>query len=819
MQFTHLHCHTQYSLLDGASSISGMVEKAAADNMKAIAITDHGNMFGAFKFVEECNKKNIKPIVGCEFYLVEDRHKKVFTKEQPDKRYHQLLLAKDQAGYHNLSKLCSLGFIQGMYGKYPRIDKEILLQYHEGLIATTCCLGAMIPQYILKRSVEEAEAEFKWWLDLFGEDYYIELQRHKMPEQDKVNAVLLGFAKKYNVKIIASNDSHYIDRNDSEAHDILLCINTGANLNQEKTTGEDDTDKRKRFAFPNDEFYFKTTAEMTAVFSDLPQAIDNTNEIVDKITAPVLKRKILLPNFPMPGEFTNADDYLRHLTFEGALKRYKNITAEIEDRLNYELKVVKEMGFAGYFLVVSDFIKKGKDMGVRVGPGRGSAAGSAIAYCIEITNIDPLKFNLLFERFLNPERISMPDIDTDFDDEGRQKVIDYVVEKYGKNQVAQIITFGTMAAKSAIKDVARVMEFPINDSNLLSKMVSDRPGITLKEAYKESKDLKAIRNGTDIRSRILAQAEVLEGSVRNTGVHAAGVIIAPDDLTKYIPIAVAKDSDLYITQFDGKLIEEAGMLKMDFLGITNLNNIRDTLLILKNKHGIDLNIDTIPEDDELTFKLFQRGDTVAIFQFESEGMQKNLKELKPTTLEDLIAMNALYRPGPMDFIPNYINRKHGREKVVYPHALLENLLKPTYGIMVYQEQIMQCAQIVAGYSLGGADLLRRAMGKKDKEKMAKERVKFVEGAKELHQLDAAKANEIFDVMERFAEYGFNRSHAAAYSVLAYQTAYLKAHYPAEYMAAVMSRKTDSVSEISKLTAECKRMGIAVLGPSVNASDK
>jgi DNA polymerase-3 subunit alpha len=814
MQFSHLHCHTQFSLLDGASSIKNMAKKAKENNMPAVAITDHGNMFGVFSFVAECNKLNIKPIVGCEFYIVEDRHKKTFTKENGDKRYHQLMLAKDQAGYINLSKLCSLGFIEGYYSKYPRIDKELIEKYHKGLIATTCCLGALVPQLILNNSIEAAEEEFKWWLNIFGEDYYIEIQRHGLPEQEKVNSVLLQFAKKYNVKTIATNDSHYIDNKDAYAHEILLCINTGAKMTTPAGDGKHD-----RFAFPNSEFYFKTTEEMVALYTDIPEAIDNTNEIVSKITTPNLKRDILLPNFPIPAPFKSEKEYLTHLTYEGAKKRYKIITLEIEERLQYELKVINDMGFEGYFLIVSDFIRAGKDMDVMVGPGRGSAAGSVVAYCIEITNIDPIAYNLLFERFLNPERVSMPDIDTDFDEQGRVKVIDYVIEKYGKNKVAQIITYGTMGAKSAIKDVARALDLPLADSNALSKFVPERAGISLEEAFKESKDLDAIRKGTDLRAKILEQALVLEGSVRNTGIHAAGVIIAPDDITNYIPVALAKDSNLWITQYEGKIIEETGMLKMDFLGLTNLNYIKDALAMIKKHRNIILDIDQIPLDDESTFKLFQQGETTAIFQFESDGMKKHLKDLKPTNIEDLIAMNALYRPGPLQFIPNFINRKHGKEKIEYPHELLETLLASTYGIMVYQEQIMETARIIAGYSLGGADLLRRAMGKKDKEKMAKERIKFVDGAATLHGIAEKKANDIFDLMERFAEYGFNRSHAAAYSVLAYQTAYLKANFSADYMAAVMSKKTDDIKGITFLSNECKRMGIAVLGPDINESDE
>jgi len=813
MQFTHLHNHTQYSLLDGATDIDKLMKKVAADGMKAVAITDHGNMFGAFQFVAEANKHNIKPIVGCEFYVVEDRHKKQFTKENSDNRYHQLFLAKDQDGYKNLSKLCSLGFIEGLYSKWPRIDKELILKYHKGLIATTCCIGAEVPQTILNKGEEEGEKIFKWWLDLFGEDYYIELQRHNLPEQDKVNAVLLKWAIKYNVKVIASNDSHYLEKNDYDAHDILLCINT---KDFKKTPVGDG--KGYRFGFPNDQFYFKTQKEMTELFKDVPEAIDNTNEIADKITAPKLKRDILLPNFPLPAGFANNDDYLRHIALVGAKERYKELTSEIEERVNFELHVIKTMGYSGYFLIVSDFIKAGRDMGVLIGPGRGSAAGSVVAYCVGITNIDPIKYQLLFERFLNPERVTMPDIDTDFDDSGRQKVIDYVVNKYGRDKVAQVITFGSMAAKSSIKDVARALELPLPDANALAKLVPTRPGVTLKDAFEESPELKTARKGDDLRGRVLETAERLEGSVRNSGIHAAAIIIAPDDLTDHIPVNTAKDSDLYVTQFEGKYIEDAGMLKMDFLGLRTLTIIKEALSLLEKNRGIKIDIDNIDLDDAKTFQLFQRGETIGIFQFEAQHVPPILRDMKPTDMEDLIALNALNRPGPMQFIPLYIKRKHGREKVEFPHPLLEDLLKPTYGIMVYQEQIMQCAQIVAGYTLGGADLLRRAMGKKDKEKMAKERVKFVKGALELNKIPEQKANEIFDLMESFADYGFNRSHSAAYSVVAFQTAFLKANYPAEFMAAILTNHLSNIEDLTFFMDECKKMGIPVLGPDINESE-
>ena len=817
--FTHLHCHTQYSLLDGASSISGMMEKAEKDGMKAVALTDHGNMFGAFKFVAEASKYNLKPIIGCEFYLVNDRLKKQFSKEDKDNRYHQLMLAKNATGYKNLTKLSSLGYMEGLYSKWPRIDKSLIEKYHEGLIVTSCCLAGEIPQAILTRSEEEAEELLKWWLNIFGEDFYIELQRHNLEEQEKVNVVLLKFAKKYNLKVIATNDSHYVDEEDALAHDILLCVNTGEVQSKPIWKGEGFGGKDYRFGFPNNEFYFKTQTEMNTLFKDVPEAIDFTNEIADKIDHLDLKRDVLLPNFPLPEGFSDADEYLKHITFDGAKsgKRYGEITAEIEERLNHELHIIKTMGFAGYFLITADMINAGRDLGVMIGPGRGSAAGSVVAYALGITNIDPIKYGLLFERFLNPERVSMPDIDTDFDDEGRQKVIDYVVDKYGYNKVAQIITFGTMAAKSSIKDVARVKDLPLSESNTLAKLVPEQPGITLSKAFEEVKELGDIRNGNTEHGKILTLAQKLEGSVRNTGIHAAGIIIAPDDLTEYIPVSTSKESNLLVTQFDGKVIEDAGMLKMDFLGLKTLTIIKNAIALIKKNRGVEIDIDQIDMEDDKTFELYQKAETIGTFQFESAGMRKYLQVLKPNSLEDLIAMNALYRPGPMDFIPNFINRKHGKEPVEYPHPLLEEILTNTYGIMVYQEQIMQTAQIMAGYSLGQADLLRRAMGKKKASEMAKQREIFVKGAKEKHDIDSTKAEDVFGVMEKFASYGFNRSHSAAYSVVAYQTAFLKANYPQEYMASVLTNNQNNIDKITFFIEECKRQGIEVLGPDINES--
>ncbi len=818
-EFNHLHCHTQFSLLDGAASIPGMYQKAAADGMKAIALTDHGNMFGAFKFVQEAKKHSVKPIVGCEFYVVEDRHKKQFSKDQKDNRYHQLMLSKNETGYHNLSRLCSLGYIQGFYSKWPRIDKELILEHHEGLIATTCCLGAEIPQAILTKGEEAAEELFKWWLNIFQEDYYVELQRHNLEEQKIVNATLLKLAHKHDVKIIATNDSHYLNEDDADAHDVLLCVNTGEFKSKPIWKGQGFGSRDHRFGFPNNSFYFKSQNEMIELFKDQPAAIDYTNEIVDKVNTPELQRDILLPNFPLPKEFSSAQDYLRHLTLEGARapKRYQQISAEIEERINLELGIIEKMGFAGYFLITADLINAGKDMGVLIGPGRGSAAGSVVAYCTGITNIDPLEYDLLFERFLNPERISMPDIDTDFDDEGREKVIEYVVEKYGRNQVAHIITYGTMAAKMALRDVGRVLELPLSETNALAKLIPDGVGMTLEKAYEEVKELKVLRKGNDIRSEVLKMAEKLEGSLRNSGIHAAGVIIAPDDITNYIPVSTSKDSDLLVTQFDGKVVEDAGMLKMDFLGLKTLSILKDAVEMIEQNTGRKIDIDEIPLDDQKTFKLYQLADTVGTFQFESNGMRKYLRDLSPTNIEDLIAMNALFRPGPMDFIPNYINRKHGKEKVEYPHPLLEPILKNTFGIMVYQEQIMQAARILAGYSLGQADLLRRAMGKKNYKEMNRQQEIFVNGAKEKNNIDQKRAEEIFAIMEKFASYGFNRSHSAAYSILAFQTAYLKAHYPAEYMASVLTHNHSNIDKITFFMDECRHMEIEVLGPHINES--
>ena len=799
--FTHLHCHTEYSLLDGAAKVNRLVQANKKLGMDALAITDHGNMFGVPHFVAAAAKENVKPIIGCEFYISPNRH------DHKDKtRYHQLLLAKNALGYQNLSKLCSLGFLEGYYYK-PRIDKDLLTQHKEGLIATTCCLGAEIPKTIIHHGEVAAEKIFLEWLHLFEEDYYIEIQRHDIPEQAICNAVLLRWAQKYNVKIIATNDVHYVRQQDCLAQDVLLCLQTGKSYHD-----------ATRMRFSNDQFFLKSPTEMSLLFADIPDAITNTIELVAKIDSLSLARDVLLPIFTLPDGFVDPNLYLNHLAFSGARTKYGNISMEIESRLNYELSVIAQTGFAGYFLIVQDFIDAARRLGVIVGPGRGSVAGSLVAFCIGITKVDPLYYNLLFERFLNPERVSLPDIDVDFDDEGRKKVIDYVVEKYGRSQVASIITFGSMAAKSAIRDVARVLGIPLARANHIAKLIPDKLGITLAEAFEEVPELATIKKAiTSPEGKVLSLAETLEGVVRHTGIHAAGIIIAPYDLLDYIPIKTEKNSDLLVTQYDGSVLEGMGMLKMDFLGLKTLSIIKDALRLIEENRGISIDVDQIPLDDLLTFQLYQAGNTKGTFQFESEGMRQWLIKLQPSNMEELIAMNALYRPGPMQFIPNFIARKHGRESIEYLHPLLEDILKPTYGIMIYQEQIIETAQRIAGYTLGGADLLRRAMGKKKLDEMAMQRDVFVTGAMQKHLIAKEKALALFDIMEKFAQYGFNRSHAAAYSLIAYHTAYLKANYPTEYMASVLTHNQGDIEKISFFMEESCHQGIAVLGPDINES--
>jgi DNA polymerase-3 subunit alpha len=819
-----------------------MMDKAVSDGHKAVALTDHGNMFGAFKFVAEAHKRNIKPIVGCEFYLVEDRHIKSFKRSrgEGDIRYHQLMLAKNKEGYHNLMKMCSVGFTEGLYQKFPRIDKEILLKYHKGIIATSCCLGAIIPKLIAKGKLEEAEEELKWWLNVFGDDYYIELQRHSGLEkidivgedgrktfskysQEGINQELIKLARKHNVKIIATNDSHYVNEEDASPHDILLCINTNSYIKEDN-----------RFKFPSSDFYFKTKQEMGKIFSDIPEALDNTIHIYDKIEDIKLAREVLLPNFPLPDKFNNQEDYLRHLSFLGAKRKYGTITKEVEDRLNFELSVINKSGYPGYFLIVQDFTSTAKEMGVAVGPGRGSAAGSAVAYCLGITNVDPIKYDLLFERFLNPERISMPDIDIDFDDEGRSKVIDYVIDKYGKNQVAQIITYGTMAAKMSLRDVGRVMEVPLGDVDRVSKAFPQQLGASLKgilhedgvidklkdsmskEDMDKAAQFRTMAEKDDLIGKMIRSAKSVEGSIRNTGIHACGVIITPDDITNHVPVSVAKDSDLLVSQFDNSVAEDAGLLKMDFLGLRTLTIIKDAVKFVKQTKGFDLDIENIDLEDQESFKLFHEGHTIAIFQYESPGMQKHLKDLKPNKFEDLIAMNALYRPGPLQYIPDFIQRKHGKQKITYDLPDMKEYLEETYGITVYQEQVMLLSQKLGGFSKGEADKLRKGMGKKQKKVIDQMYPKFLEGCKKNGHPESA-IEKIWQDWEKFASYAFNKSHSTCYALIAFQTAYLKTHHPSEFMAAVLNHNKSDISKLNFFLRECKRMGINVFGPDINKS--
>ncbi|PIQ48405.1 MAG: DNA polymerase III subunit alpha [Cytophagales bacterium CG12_big_fil_rev_8_21_14_0_65_40_12] len=833
--FTHLHCHSQFSILQATSELSAMVNTAKEMNMPAIALTDHGNMMGAFQFVKAALALDIKPIVGCEFNICIDRS----NKKLQDNGTQTVLLAKNKAGYHNLVKLSSIAYTEGFY-YLPRIDKNDLLKFKGDLIATTGGLWGEVPYLILNVGETQAEEAFVWWKEQFGDDFYAEIQRHGLLEEDHVNTILLQLCKKHDVKYIATNNSYYTRKDQAEAHDVLLCVKDAESVTKpKKYIGK--RGREFRYGFPNDEFYIKSPEEMKKLFTDLPEAITNTNEIVEKVEAYKLEREVLLPKFDIPQEFQSKEDeadggkrgennYLKHLTYIGAKKRYPEMTPEIQERLDFELETIANTGYPGYFLIVQDFTNKAREMDVAVGPGRGSAAGSAVAYCTGITNVDPIKYDLLFERFLNPDRVSLPDIDIDFDDEGRQKVIDYVINKYGKNQVAQIITYGTMAAKSSIRDTARVMELPLPDADRIAKLV---PDVKLAKLFamsdKEMKDqlksdqvglaheLKKLAAGNDATSRVINQARILEGSVRNTGIHACGVIITPDDITNFAPVATAKDSDMWCTQFDNSVVESAGLLKMDFLGLKTLTLIKDAVKNVKEKHNIDLVPDDFPLDDPKTYELFQKGETVGIFQYESNGMQKYLRDLKPTAFADLIAMNALYRPGPLEYIPSFVRRKNGEEEVSYDLEDMKEYLEETYGITVYQEQVMLLSQKLAGFTKGEADVLRKAMGKKQRQVLDKMKPKFVEQASAKGH-DAAKLEKIWRDWEAFASYAFNKSHSTCYAYVAFQTAYLKAHYPAEYMASVLSNNMNDIKQVTFFMEECQRMGVAVLGPDVNESN-
>ena len=806
--FTHLHLHTRYSVLDGASKIPDLMKKAREYGMDAMAITDHGNMYGVMEFVSEAKKAGIKPIVGCEVYVA-PRSRFEKTGGEGKNSYHLILLAKNLTGYHNLVKLCSLSQRKEAFYYRPRIDHELLEKYHEGLIACSACLGGEIPQAILSGDEASLRQTVAFYKGLFGEDYYFEVQMHHHPEQEEVNKRLEALSAEYGIKCVATNDVHFVEASHFQAHRILICLNTGKKLNEET-----------RMVYTGQE-YFKSGDEMAALFPEHPEYLETTREIAEKVEAYELTHEILLPKFALPEPFTSEMEYLRHITYEGARKRYgedfESNTA-VKERIDFELSTIEKMGFPGYFLIVWDFIRQAREMDVLVGPGRGSAAGSAIAYCIGITNVDPVKYDLLFERFLNPGRISMPDIDVDFDDVGREKVIRYVIDKYGSERVSQIITYGTMAAKSSIKDVARVLDLPLAEANRLAALVPDTPNISLAKAFKEEPRLQEEmeKNPNELVRNTLKYACELEGCIRSVGVHACGMIIAPEDLIEYVPTGLAKDSDMPVTQYEGTYVESVGLLKMDFLGLKTLTIIKGAIDNIRNSHGIEVDIDRIPLDDTATFELFGRGETNGIFQFESDGMKKYLRELKPNRLEDIIAMNALYRPGPMDYIPQFINRKFGREKIQYDLPDMEEYLSGTYGVTVYQEQVMLLSQKLADFSKADADTLRKAMGKKKKDVLDKMKANFMEGCAK-HGYDARICEKIWSDWEAFASYAFNKSHATCYAWIAYQTAYLKAHYPAEFMASVLTNNLNDIKKIAFYMDECKRMKIKLLGPDVNES--
>jgi len=834
--FVHLHNHSQFSVLQATSRINQLVEAAAADHMPALALTDHGNLMGAFHFIKAINSHNanteesfhIKPIVGCEFYVCEDHQ----DKTRRDDGYQIVFIAKNKAGYHNLAKLTSAAYVNGFY-YVPRIDRNLVEKHKENLIVLTGNTYGEVPSKILNVGDRQAEEALQWWHQQFGEDLYIELMRHGEEGEDRANEVLISFSRKYNIPLVATNNTYYTKKEEANAHDILLCLKEG-----EKQATPIGRGRGFRYGLANQEYYFKSQEEMKILFQDLPEAILNIQELVDKVEPFELSREVLLPKFEIPTAYQVEDDlegkkgennYLRHLTYEGAELRYSELTDSIKERIDFELDVIANTGYPGYFLIVQDFIAAARDMGVSVGPGRGSAAGSVVAYCLKITNIDPIAYDLLFERFLNPDRVSMPDIDIDFDDEGRSKVMDYVIKKYGSNQVAQIITYGTMAAKSSIRDTARVLDLPLGEADRIAKLL---PNIKLNKIFNSTEEelkknlrseelmrvneIKNIADEDSLSGQTIQQAKVLEGSLRNTGIHACGVIITPDDITQFVPVATAKDSDLYVTQFDNSVVEDAGLLKMDFLGLKTLTLIKDTVSLVKYKHGIDLDPDQFPLDDEKTYELFQKGETVGIFQYESAGMQKYLKDLKPTVFADLIAMNALYRPGPLEYIPSFVDRKNGNEEITYDLPAMEEYLKETYGITVYQEQVMLLSQKIAGFSKGDADVLRKAMGKKIFALLQKLKPQFIEGGKANGHPEEI-LEKIWKDWEAFAAYAFNKSHSTCYAWIGYQTAYLKAHYPAEYMAAVLSNNMNDIKQVTFFMEECRRMGLQVMGPDVNES--
>ncbi|AWH74054.1 DNA polymerase III subunit alpha [Dokdonia sp. Dokd-P16] len=853
VKFAHLHNHSQFSILQSTASVQDIVKAAALHKMPAVAMTDMGNMMGAFHFTKAVKSHNafakaenaklteageaeehvpLKAIIGCEFNVCVD-HK---NKSQKDNGYQIVILAKNKNGYQNLCKMASIAYTDGFY-YVPRIDKQVIEQYKEDLIVLTGNLYGEVPSKILNVGEKQAEEALIWWKEQFGDDLYVEIMRHGQEDEDRVMPVLITLSRKHDVKLIASNNTFYIDKSDADAHDVLLCVKDGEKVATPKGRG-----RGYRFGLPNDEYYFKSADEMKTLFADVPEAILNVQEVVNKIESYELARDVLLPAFDIPEEFVSPEDaidggkrgenaFLKHLVYEGAKKRYgEELSEEVIERLDFELDVIEKTGYPGYFLIVEDFIREARNMDVSVGPGRGSAAGSVAAYCLWITNIDPMKYDLLFERFLNPDRVSMPDIDIDFDDEGRGRVMQYVIDKYGANQVAQIITYGTMAAKSSIRDTSRALDLSLGDADRIAKLIPTmsklrkifgKTDAELRSAFRSDdlpkvQELITLEQADNLEGQMLRQARQLEGSVRNTGIHACGVIITPSDITNFVPVALAKDSDLYVTQFDNSVVEEAGLLKMDFLGLKTLTLIKDTVKLVKYRHDVDLDPENFPLDDEKTYELFQRGDTVGIFQYESPGMQKHMQSLKPTVFEDLIAMNALYRPGPMEYIPSFVRRKHGEEEIEYDLPAMEEYLKETYGITVYQEQVMLLSQKLADFTKGEADVLRKAMGKKQIAVLDKMKPKFIEQASAKGH-DPEKLEKIWKDWEAFAAYAFNKSHSTCYAWIAYQTAYLKAHYPAEYLAAVLSNNMNDIKQVTFFMEEAKRMGLEVLGPDVNES--
>ncbi|WP_028974908.1 DNA polymerase III subunit alpha [Spirochaeta cellobiosiphila] len=805
--FVHLHNHSDFSLLDGAATISKLVDRAKSYGMKALALTDHGNMFGVLRFYKECKANDINPIIGSEFYIAPGSRFVKSGSDDTSKYYHMVLLAKNYEGYKNLMVLSSAGYTEGFYYK-PRIDDEILAQYSKDIICLSACLAGEIPQKLLKGQYEKAKEKALYYNSLFGEgNYYLELQDHGIPEQKIVNEQLIKLHKETGIPLVVTNDIHYADKDDANAQDTMLCI--GTNRKKKETN---------RMSFDGTEFYMKSPEEMAALFPEYPEAISNTVRIAESCSIELELPGPLLPDYEIPESFDTVDEYLRHLTYEGLKERYTEIPQEIKDRADYELGIIIGMGFTGYFLIVWDFINYAKENDIPVGPGRGSGAGSIVAYAMKITDIDPLKYNLLFERFLNPERVSMPDFDIDFCFERRGEVIDYVTQKYGSDKVGQIITFGTLKPKAVIKDVCRVLDIPFAESNMISKLIPDGPKVKLKSALDEEPKLKNLMDQGGVYKELIETGLKLEGLNRHTSTHAAGVVIGKTTLTDYVPLYRDPKTGAISTQFTMDQLEECGLVKMDFLGLKTLTLIKNTEKLIQMGINPDFDSDSISEHDKKTYKMLGDGKSTCVFQFESSGMQKILRDAQPGNIEDLIALNALYRPGPMANIPQFVDSKQGRQPISYPHPSLEEILKPTYGVIVYQEQVMQVVQIIGGFSLGKADILRRAMGKKKVKDMEKMKVDFLKGAAD-KGISEKKASEIFDMLEPFAGYGFNKSHAAAYSVLAYKTAYLRANYPAEFMAANLTNEINSTEKLAYYISECDEMGIEILPPNINLSDK